>query len=206
MAATEVKNMNGETVSQAELPAGIFDVEVKQSILHEVVTMQLANRRAGTATAKSRSDVKGSTVKLYRQKGTGRARRGDIRAPLLKGGGVTFGPNGRRYAYQVPKRVRKTALKMALAGKLQDNQVTVVDNLTLDAIRTKAVADLLKALGQDNVLFVTDGANETLELSARNIPGVKVLRCEGLNVYDILKYRHLVVQESALAAIEGRLS
>ncbi len=206
MAATEVKNMNGETVSKAELPDSIFDVEVKKSVLHEVVTMQLANRRSGTASAKSRSDVVGSTVKLYRQKGTGRARRGDIRSPLLKGGGVTFGPNGRRYAYTVPKKIRKAALKMALASKLQDNAVTVVDNLKMDQIKTKAVVDMLKALGQKSVLFVTEEQNETLELSSRNIPGVKVLRYEGLNVYDILKYEHLVVQESALAAIEGRLS
>ena len=206
MAATEVKNMNGETVSQAELPDSIFDVEIRESVLHEVVTMQLANRRSGTASAKTRSDVAGSTVKLYRQKGTGRARRGDIRSPLLKGGGVTFGPGGRRYAYSVPKKIRKAALKMALAGKLQENAVTVVDNLNLERIQTKAVVNMLKALGQENVLFVTDGKNEALELSSRNIPGVKVLRSEGLNVYDILKYRHLVLQKSALAAIEGRLA
>ena len=206
MAATEVKNMNGETVSQAELPDSIFDVEVKESVLHDVVTMQMANRRSGTASVKTRSDVAGSTVKLYRQKGTGRARRGDIRSPLLKGGGVTFGPGGRRYAYSVPKKIRKTALKMALAGKLKENAVTVVDNLNLERIQTKAVVNMLKALGHENVLFVTDGKNESLELSSRNIPGVKVLRSEGLNVYDILKYRHLVLQESALAAIEGRLA
>lgn len=206
MAATEVKNMNGETVSQADLPDSIFDIEVKQSVLHEVVTMQLANRRAGSASVKSRSDVKGSTVKLYRQKGTGRARRGDIRSPLLKGGGVTFGPNGRQYVYNVPKKIRKAALKMALASKLKENAVTVVDSLKFDRIQTKAVVEVLKALGEDNVLFVTDEKNEMLELSSRNIPGVKVLRCEGLNVYDVLKYRHLVLQESALAVIEGRLS
>lgn len=206
MAATEVKNMNGETVSQAELPDNIFDIEVKKSVLHEVVTMQLANRRSATASAKNRSDVQGSTVKLFRQKGTGRARRGDIRSPLLKGGGVTFGPNGRKYAYDVPKKVRKVALKMALASKLQENALTVVDSLKFDLIKTKPVVAMLKALGETNVLFVTDGKNEMLELSARNIPGVKVLRCEGLNVYDILKYRHLVLQESALAVIEGRLS
>jgi large subunit ribosomal protein L4 len=206
MAATEVKNMNGETVSQAQLPDSIFDIEVKKSVLHEVVTMQLANRRSATASAKNRSDVQGSTVKLFRQKGTGRARRGDIRSPLLKGGGVTFGPNGRKYAYDVPKKVKKVALKMALASKLQENALTVVDSLKFDLIKTKPVIAMLKALGETNVLFVTDGKNEPLELSARNIPGVKVLRCEGLNVYDVLKYRHLVLQESALAVIEGRLS
>ncbi len=206
MAATEVKNMNGETVSQAELPDSIFDIEIKPSVMHEVVTMQLANRRSGTASCKTRSDVRGSTVKLFRQKGTGRARRGDIRSPLLKGGGVTFGPNGRRYSFSVPKKIRKTALKMALASKWQENAVTVVDSLEIDQIKTKAVVAMLKTLGQDNVLFVTDTKNENLELSSRNIPGVKVLRCEGLNVYDVLKYRHLVLQESALAVIEGRLS
>ncbi|MEW6077041.1 MAG: 50S ribosomal protein L4 [Thermodesulfobacteriota bacterium] len=206
MAVTEVKNIKGETVSKADLPDSIFDIEVKKSVLHEVVTMQLANRRTATASVRHRSDVQGSTVKLFRQKGTGRARRGDIRSPLLKGGGVTFGPNGRKYAYDVPKKIKKAALKMALASKKQENAITVVDSLNFDQIKTKPVSDMLKALGQNNVLFVTDGKNESLELSARNIPGVKVLRCEGLNVYDVLKYRHLVLQESALAVIEGRLS
>jgi large subunit ribosomal protein L4 len=206
MAATDVKNINGETVSQAELPDSIFDVDVKKSVLHEVVTMQLANRRSANATVKNRSDVAGSTVKLFKQKGTGRARRGDIRSPLLKGGGVTFGPNGRKYAYDMPKKVKKSALKMALASKLQGNALTVVDHFNFDQVKTKQVVEMLKSLGTDNVLFVTDGRNESFELSARNIPGVKVLRCEGLNVYDILKYQHLVLQQSALAVIEGRLS
>ena len=206
MAATEVKNMNGETVSKTDLPDSIFDTEVNKSVLHEVVTMQLANRRTATASAKQRSDVRGSTVKLFRQKGTGRARRGDIRSPLLKGGGVTFGPNGRKYAYDVPKKIKKAALKMALASKLKENALTVIDSLKFDRIKTKPVSEMLKALGQKNVLFVTDGKNEPFELSARNIPGVKVFRCEGLNVYDVLKYQHLVLQESALAVIEGRLS
>lgn len=206
MAVADVKNMKGEKVSQTELPDSIFNVEINPSVLNEVVKMQRARRRSGTAAVKTRSDVKGSTGKLFRQKGTGRARRGDIKSPLLKGGGVVFGPVPRSYEQKVPKKVRKLALKMALSSKLQADSLTVVDTLKIDEIKTRAVAGIMDALGTDNVLFVTDKKDETLEMSARNIPRVKVLRCEGLNVYDILKYKNLVLVESTISAIEGRVS
>ena len=206
MAVADVKNMKGETISQTELPDSIFNVEIKPDVLNEVVKMQRAKRRSGSAAVKTRSEVKGSTGKLFRQKGTGRARRGDIKSPLLKGGGVVFGPVPRSYAQNVPKKVRKLALKMALSSKLQNDSLTVVDSLTLDEIKTKAFATILNALGTDNVLVVTDQKDETLEMSARNIPRVKILRSEGLNVYDILKYRNLVLVESTISAIEGRVS
>ena len=205
MAVVDVVNSKAEKVSQVELADGIFNVPVKPSVLHEVVVMQLANRRAGTAAVKHRSDVRGSRKKLFRQKGTGRARRGDIRSPLLRGGGSVFGPDPRSYAYKVPKKVRRLALKMALASKFQDEDLMVVDAMGLEQIRTRDFVGVLGALGLENALIVTEGRDETLELSSRNVPGVKVMRTEGLNVYDILKYRKLVLLESSIKKIEGRL-
>jgi large subunit ribosomal protein L4 len=206
MPAIDVQNIKGEKVTTVDLADNIFNVPVKPSVLHEVVTMQLANRRAGTATVKHRSDVKGSGRKLFRQKGTGRARRGDIKSPLLRGGGVVFGPDGRTYAYRAPKKVRKLALKMALSSKLQAKEILVVDKFELEQIKTKDFVDILKNLKLTNTLIVTDEKNENLERSSRNVPDVKVLRHEGLNVYDILKYKTLILLEPAIKRIEGRLA
>lgn len=206
MAVVDVVNSKAEKVSQVELADGIFNVPVKPSVLHEVVVMQLANRRAGTASVKHRSDIRGSRKKLFRQKGTGRARRGDIKSPLLRGGGSVFGPDPRSYAYKVPKKVRKAALRMALTSKLQDADLLVVDNLMLDAVKTRDFVQVLQVLGLENALIVIEGRDEILELSSRNVPGVKVMRTEGLNVYDILKHRKLVLLESSIKGIEGRLS
>ncbi len=206
MAVVDVINSKGEKVSEVELADEIFSVPVKSSVLHEVVTMQLASRRSGTAAVKRRGDVKGSTKKLFRQKGTGRARRGSIKSPLLRGGGVVFGPSPRSYAYKVPKKVRRLALKMALSSKLQENELTVVDRLELERIKTKAFAAVMQTLDKSNVLLVTDAADEKLILSARNLPHVKVIKVEGLNVYDILKYKEIILLAPAVKAIEGRLS
>lgn len=206
MAATDVKNINGDTVSERELPDGIFDVPVKKSVLHAVIRMQMSARRSGTASTKTRSAVKGSSSKLFRQKGTGRARRGDIKSPLLKGGGVTFGPAPRDYAIKVPKKVRRLALKMALTSKCQEKELIVVDALTLNRIKTKDFVKFAQALGTRSALIVTGDKNENLELSARNVPGIKVLRSEGINVFDILRYDNLILEEAALTAIEGRLT
>ena len=205
MPAVDVKNLKGNKVATVDLVENIFNVPVKSSVLHEVVTMQLANRRSGTASVKHRSDVQGSTRKLFRQKGTGRARRGDIKSPLLRGGGVVFGPDGRRYAFKVPKKVRKLALKMALTTKLQANDLIVLDKIELKQIKTKDVVELLKGLNLTNALIVTAEKNENLELSSRNVPDIKVLQSEGLNVYDILKYKTLILLEPVIKNIEGRL-
>lgn len=205
MAVVDVLNSKAEKVSQTDLADTIFNVPVKPNVLHEVVTMQLASRRSGSASVKHRSDVKGSGRKLFRQKGTGRARRGDIKAPLLRGGGSVFGPDPRSYAYKVPKKVRSMALKMALSVKLSEDSLVVLDELDFDKIKTKEFIKVLNALNMNNALFITDKKNENLELSARNVPGVKVLRTEGLNVYDILKYNSLVLLESSIKSIEGRL-
>lgn len=205
MAVVEVQNIKGEKVSQIDLADGIFNVPAKRSILHEVVTMQLASRRSGSASVKHRSDVKGSQRKLFRQKGTGNARRGNIKSPLLRGGGVVFGPIPKNYSYKVPKKVRALALKMALSSKLKDESLVVLDSFFLDEIKTKKFLSVVEALKVKNVLIVTDESSKNLELSARNVPGVKILRSEGLNVYDILKYKHLVLLEASVKDIEGRL-
>jgi len=205
MPVIDVQNITGKQISQVELADDVFNVPVKSSVLHEVVTMQLANRRSGTAAVKHRSDVRGSGKKLFRQKGTGRARRGNIKSPLLRGGGVVFGPDQRDYSYKPPKKVRKLALKMALSSKLRENELVVLDQFELDEIKTKKFVDVLKVLKLESALIVTDKHNDHLELSSRNVPDVKVLRNEGLNVYDILKHRMLVLLEPAVKNIEGRL-
>jgi large subunit ribosomal protein L4 len=206
MPVVDVKNIKGKKVTTIDLVENIFNVAVKSNVLHEVVTMQLASRRAGSASVKHRSDVKGSTRKLFRQKGTGRARRGNIKSPLLRGGGVVFGPDGRIYAFRVPKKVRKLALKMALSSKLQANELMVLDKFDLKQIKTKDFVDLLNGLNLTNALIVTAEKNENLELSSRNVPDIKVLRSEGLNVYDILKYKTLILLEPVVKNIEGRLA
>jgi large subunit ribosomal protein L4 len=205
MAVVDVVNIAGEVVSQAELNDAIFSVPVKKSVLHQVATAQLAAKRSGTASVKRRSDVAGSRHKLYRQKGTGRARKGDIKSPVLRGGGVVFGPSVRDYSQKVPKKVRKLALKMALSCKVRDRQVIVVDQMALDAIKTKVVAGIVKQLDAEKALIVTGEKNDNLALSSRNLPGIKVLQPEGINVYDILKYPKLVLVQPAIAGIEGRL-
>lgn len=205
MAVVDVLNIRGEKTSEKELPENIFNVPVKPSVLHDVVKMQLASRRSGTAAVKARGEVSGSTRKLFRQKGTGRARRGSIKSPLLRGGGVTFGPIPRSYAYKLPKKVRKLALKMALSSKFQENKLLVMDNFELAEIRTKECLKIVKTLNRENALIVTGEKNENLELSSRNLPRIKVLRSEGLNVYDILKYENLILTESSVQGIEGRL-
>lgn len=206
MPVIDIKNIEGNTVSTMELPEAIFSVPVKAEVLHEVVVMQLANRRAATAKVKHRGEVKGSTRKLFRQKGTGRARRGDIKSPLMRGGGVVFGPDGRKYAYLVNKKVRRLALKMALSDKFASEKLIVLDNFNLDEIKTKSFLNVMDKFALKNALIVTGEENQNLELSARNVPKVKVMRTEGLNVYDILKYETLVLIEPVVKGIEGRLS
>jgi len=205
MAVVNVHNMKGESVSEIDLPDAVFKTPIKANVLHEIVKMQLASRRAGSASVKHRSDIRGSQRKLFRQKGTGRARRGNIKSPLLRGGGSVFGPDPRSFAYNVPKKVRRLGLRMALSDKLDNDALIVLDKFELDRIKTKDFMEILGAFEVDDALIVTDGKNENLELSSRNVPGVKVLRSEGLNVYDILKYERLIIVESSIKRIEERL-
>ncbi|MGM0653820.1 MAG: 50S ribosomal protein L4 [Thermodesulfobacteriota bacterium] len=206
MAAVEVLNSTGAKVSEVELPDEIFSIPVKTSVLHEVVRSQLVSKREGTAASKTRGMISGSTKKLFRQKGTGNARAGSVKSPLRKGGGVIFGPSPRSYEIKVPKKVRKLALKMALSAKVSDSRLFVIDALELEEIKTKALADLLSTLKLDDLLIVSDTDDAKLTLSSRNIPDVKVIKTEGLNVYDILKFKNLLLVESSIENIKGRLS
>jgi len=205
MAVVDVQSQTGEKISQTDLNNAIFNINVKSSVMHEVVTMQLANRRSGSAAVKHRSDVRGSGRKLFRQKGTGRARRGDIKSPLLRGGGVVFGPDPKSYSYKIPKKVKRIALKMALSTKFQENNLVVIDQFELEQIKTKEFLKVVNALNIKNALIITDKKNKNLELSSRNIPNIKVLCSKGLNVYDILKYKKLILLKSSIEDIEGRL-
>ncbi len=205
MATIDVINIKGDIVSQAELTDAIFDVPVKTHVLHQVVKAQMARRRSGTACVKNRSDIRGSQKKLYRQKGTGNARKGNIKSPLLRGGGVVFGPHPRSYEQKVPKKVRKQALKMALTSKYQENELMVLDRFELPEIKTKDFVAVIQSLDLGKALIVTIEPDRNLELSCRNVKGVKVMRSEGLNVYDILKYDKLILLENAIKGIEGRL-
>lgn len=206
MAAVDVLNSAGKKVSETELPDEIFSIPVKTSVLHEVVRSQLVAKREGTAASKTRGMVIGSTKKLFRQKGTGNARAGSVKSPLRKGGGVIFGPSQRSYAYKVPKKVRSLALKMALSSKVQESNLFVVDALELEEIKTKALADILKTLNLEDLLIVSDTEDVKLAMSSRNIPDVKVIKTAGLNVYDILKFKNLLLVESSIENIKGRLS
>jgi len=205
MATTDVYNMDGQKVSQIDLHEGIFNVPVKPHVLHEVVRMQLNSWRAGTAATKSRAEVRGGGKKPFRQKGTGRARAGSRTSPLWRGGGIIFGPQPRSYAYKVSKKLRRLALRMALSSKFRENTLKVVDQLKMDSIKTKRFVEIMNALGVKNALVVMDGKNVAVELSSRNVPSAKVLRCEGLNVYDILKFKNLVLVEPSVKQIQERL-
>jgi large subunit ribosomal protein L4 len=178
---------------------------VKAHVLHQVVVSQLLNRRSGSASTKSRSEVKSSGTKLWRQKGTGRARVGQASSPTRRGGGVTFGPVPRKYVRKVPKKVRRSALRMALTDKYQTDHLIVVSDFDLSAIKTR---DFVAAMGNFKVnraLIVTNEKNEILEKSSRNVPWVKVMRYEGLNVYDVLRHEHLFLDQSAISMIEEAL-
>ncbi len=206
MAAVDVLNSAGEKVSEAQLSEEIFNIPIKTSVLHQVVRSQLVAKREGTAAVKTRGMVKGSTKKLFRQKGTGNARAGSVKSPLRKGGGVIFGPSQRSYAIKVPKKVKKLALKMALSSKAEDKNIFVIDDFKLEAIKTKEFASVLNSLNLTDILIVSDAEDTNLDMSSRNIPDVKVIKTEGLNVYDILKYQNLLLVESTIKNIEGRLS
>lgn len=200
-----VWNSSNVQVGTAALDDEIFAAPVNDALLWEVVRMQLAARRQGSHDVKGRSEVRGGGKKPWRQKGTGRARAGSRRSPLWRGGATLFGPTPRSYAYSMPKKKRRLALRCALATKARDGELLVVEDLGLSEIKTKALAQTLKTLGVDSGLIVVAGPDERIEKSARNLPRVKVLRAEGLNVYDVLRYEKVVVLRGALEKVEERL-
>jgi len=205
MAFLDVYNVNGEKVSQRDIKEQVFNVAIREDLIHQVARAQLASYRSGTASSKNRSKVKASTRKLWRQKGTGRARVGASSSPTRRGGGVAFGPMPRDYTFKVNKKARKSALRMALADKFKAGQLYVVDGLKMEEIKTKNFLGILRNLELENVLIVTDMRDENLEKSSRNVRNVKLVRAEGLNVYDILTHESLLFIEPALGVVEERL-
>jgi large subunit ribosomal protein L4 len=205
MAVVDVFNLKNEKISEVELTDDIFNVPLKKHVLHQVVVSQLAGRRAGTAAAKGRSAVKGSGAKLWRQKGTGRARVGAASSPTRKGGGVAFGPSPRKYDKKVSKKTRRSALKMALSDKLRSEQLIVLDAFTMPEIKTKNFVGVMKNFDVKKALIVTEDKKENLEMSSRNVPWVKIMRCEGLNVYDIMTHEHLFLEQAAIGKIQEAL-
>ena len=205
MAVTEVLNTDNKKVGEVELNDALFGLEVKKHILHDVVKMQLANRRAGTACTKTRTEVRGGGAKPHRQKGTGRARAGTNTSPLWRGGGVTFGPKPRDYSYKLPKKVRRLGVRMALSARFSEDNMVVLDGFDLADIKTKQFVEIMKKLNIENGLIVIPGKNENLEKSSHNVQGYKVIQADGLNVYDILLHRRLVLLQPCLGQLEERL-
>ncbi|MCD6262446.1 MAG: 50S ribosomal protein L4 [Deltaproteobacteria bacterium] len=207
MISCNVYNLNREKVSEADLREDIFGVPVKKHVLHQVVLAQLAARRSGCASTKGRSSVKASGAKLWRQKGTGRARVGDAAAPIRKGGGVAFGPKQRKYNHRVSKKTRKVALRMALTDKVASGKLVIVKDFNeFLELKTKKFVELLKRFELSKALIVTHDKEDILEKSSRNVQDAKVVRHQGLNVYDILKYNVLMLEESVLKDIGEALS
>jgi len=205
MPVVDIKDIANSKVGETQLADDVFGVEVKPHLIHEVVKMQLAQRRRGTASTKGRSEVRGGGRKPWRQKGTGRARAGTIRSPLWRGGGIVFGPLPRDYRYKVPKKVRKQALKSALSQKLVENKLIIVVSISLYRIKTKTFLSIMGNLRINDALII-DQDNLNLRLSAHNVPKIKVLQPDGLNTYDILLYDYLVLTAPAVKKIEERLS
>ena len=205
MPTVTVCNSKNEQVGEIELQDAVFSVPVKVHLLHEVVNMQLAKRRSGTASTKGRSEVRGGGRKPWRQKGSGRARAGTRSSPLWRGGGVTFGPKPRDFTPKINKKIRKQALRMALSSKCKENQMVVLDGFDLSEIKTKAFVEILQAFEMNSVLVVIPEQNEIVEKSARNVPHTKVLYSDGLNVYDILKYENLMLTKDVVPKIEAAL-
>ncbi len=203
MAKVDVYNMEGAVIDSMELSDAIFGIEPNQDVLHTAVLNQLANKRQGTHSTKTRSEVRGGGKKPYRQKGTGRARHGSNRSAQYVGGGVIFGPKPRDYSYTIPKKVRRLAMKSALSTKLLDNDLIVVDKIEFSEIKTRNMAGMLANLKVGNsALLVMDEKNETVEKSARNLAGIKLARVNTINVLDLLKFEKTVVTRAAAEKIQ----
>ncbi|MCM3799150.1 50S ribosomal protein L4 [Caldibacillus thermoamylovorans] len=207
MPKVTVYNQAGSQVGEIELNDSVFGIEPNKHVMSEVIISLRASQRQGTAKVKNRSEVRGGGRKPWRQKGTGRARQGSIRAPQWRGGGTVFGPVPRSYAYKFPKKVRRLALKSALSTKVQENNIVILDQLTFEAPKTKDFVTVLKNLSVDTkALIVTSDTNENAVLSARNIPGVKVVSSNAVNVLDIIGHEKLIMTEDAARKVEEVLA
>ena len=205
MAKITVYNLEKKSVGELELADDVFAAEVNEALFYDIVKAQLASRRAGTHKVKNRAEVRGTRKKMYRQKGTGRARHGDEKAPQFRGGGRAFGPKPRDYSYRPTRKMRKGALRSALALKLKEGRLLVVEDFELGEIKTKRLAQVLGALEVPKSSVIVDmTANENLRLSAKNLAKHQYLPPEGVNVYDVLRHEHLILTKGAVAALEAR--
>jgi len=202
MPSVVMVDQNNKKVKDVELP-GFFSTEVRPHLVHAAVVNQLANRRAGTASTKTKGLVSGGGKKPFKQKGTGRARAGSTRSPLWRHGGTCFGPLPRDYSYSLPKKAKRAALVDAITSKVSENRLVLIDKLELAEPKTKLVSGMLETLGiQENALILIKAENANLTMAARNIPSVKVLRMDNINVYDVLKYRYLVTTQDVLNVMQ----
>lgn len=203
-----VYNMTGAQTGEIELNDNVFGVEVNEALLHQAVVMQLANQRLGTHATKTRAMVRGGGKKPWRQKGTGRARAGSIRSPLWVGGGTTFGPQPRSYAFTMPRKARRLAIRCALSAKVQAGELLVMEDISLNQPKTKDVIKMLDSMkvGEDKALIIIGDVNENVDKSSRNIPGVKSITSNGLNVYDILYHDKVLITKDAISKIEEVLA
>jgi large subunit ribosomal protein L4 len=203
MATLAVYDIGNQKVSDIELDDRVFNAKVNPTLFYDVVRTNLSSQRKGTAATKNRALVRGGGAKPWRQKGTGRARAGTRRSPLWRGGGTIFGPMPRDYSFALPKKVKRAALRAALSLKHQEGKLILLNDFSLEGFKTRQVLEILKRFQVEDALIVTDGENTYLERSARNIPGIEVLRYEGLNVYDILNHEHLILLRPAVEKIQG---
>lgn len=205
MATSTLYDIANQKIADVDLDDRVFNAAVNSTLFYETVRMQMAARRRGTAATKNKTLVRGGGAKPWRQKGTGRARAGSRRSPLWRGGGTIFGPMPRCYAFSLPQKVRAAALRAALTLKRQEGKLILLDDLPLDGFKTKKLLEVLQRFQVEDALIVTDEKRPFLERSARNIAGIQVLRCDGLNVYDILNHEYLILLNPAVKKIEGAL-
>jgi large subunit ribosomal protein L4 len=205
MPVTDLYNIKNEKVGEVDLNDALFGISVDQHLLHSVVRMQLAGRRAGTACTKTRVEVQGSSVKPFKQKGTGRARSGSKRSPLWRGGGVSHGPKPKDYSFKLSKKTRRLGLRMALSARVAENNFKVLDNFIMDEIKTKNFVAVMRNLDVQNALIIVPEHIESLEKSSQNVYGFKVIPTVGLNVYDVLNYKYIILLQNSIDQLEKRL-
>lgn len=205
MPSIALYNMNRENIGEVALDEMIFAAEVKESLIHQALKIQLANRRAGTVKTKTRAEVSGGGKKPFKQKGTGNARQGCSRAPQYPGGGTVFGPQPKKYSLAINKKARKAALRSLLSMQLKCEKITVLDQINFSEISTKNFSLFMKKFDLERSLIITEEPATNLLLSSRNVPYVKLLKADGLNVFDILKYQNIIMTEGAVRLVEGAL-
>ena len=205
MPVADVFDIDKNKVSQIELNDAVFGAQANHDVVYEVVRMQMASRRQGTAATKERGDIRGGGKKPWRQKGTGRARAGTTRSPLWRGGGTVFGPRPKEHAFKVPRKVRKAAIISALSMKFSEDRIVILKEFPMEEIKTRKFKEVVERFGFRKALFILDKPNQGLEKSSKNLSDIKMIKSEGINVYDLLKHDHVVLLEPSVRMIEGAL-